>query len=1176
MATSIDALDIQISAKATSANNAINRLTKNLDKLSTSLNGLNVSNVGGLSTVANQTNAVASGSTKMNNALKKTNATMRSTTQHAKSLASAFGKFYANYFLIIRGAKALWGSIEGTADYIEAYNYYNVAFGKIASEWKQDFARFGYDNAEAYADSFVGRMNETLGKLSGVQISVGADGKGLLTDTGMKNLGLNIQEITQYASQLASVTNSLGQTGETSLAISQSFTKLAGDISSLFNVDYSTVSKNLQSGLIGQSRALYKYGIDITNATLQTYAYQLGLTKAVSEMTQAEKQQLRLIAILDQSKVSWGDLANTINSPSNMIRQLTTNLKETGMVLGQLFIPMLEHVLPVVNGTTIALKRLLTEIAGFFGVEINFNEFGQGYNELEEDNSDLSDSYDDLASSIEEVKSQLLGFDEVNKLSDTSATLSVGTEDNTIDLTDEIVSATEEYQKVWDEAFANMENTSQKWADTIGNAFDTLADYLKPITDFSSENLENFYKSFLEPLGSWTLGTGLPKLADIFEDFMNDIDWDDLANDLNNFYKGVEPFVEGFGEGLLYFIDGLTDIGSGAINLIGDALGVFGVTLQNIDPDIVEGVGTALGILVPVILSMKAVDGIDKILDNAGKGIFNFVKSIASHPYAALAIGITTLTSAIVSMYDDFIENTEEGQLSARAEELSSAVDTLSTELSNTLAGIDGKYQYYENMAKDYLELSAKYDTLSENDKNLVKQYADELGGYSGEITGYINDITGEWEGTNAQLLQAIKNTRDYYKTQAYEKQKVGYYEAIAEAEIGLQDLETTFENGLKQELLEIAPDNVKHLIEGIDISSGFGISILEDTKNINYRDKAMNDRIQKVIDAYREYNKVIEESEESIKSVDKLMGKTAKSSSAVADTVGNGSNALKDILSELSNAFTGKDFETQKENLEDIAGGIDKVTIELEDFKIRSAHNSRTTLQVNTGNFTNALNYASNLFSDKVNIMNSKPIIPSVATANAVGGFNTINAEYSKKKKTIEDSRISPSVNSSTATTGFASILSTFNKVIGNPAVKVKYENDTTSLNNVVKHFSDIFKEAKITIGTEATTGVGLLGIKRFATGGFVDEGQLFIAREAGPELVGSMGGHTAVANNQQITDGIARAVYGAFTSALSATNRGSSGDIVINIDGKQVFKAVQRQANNYVAQTGQTPFPI
>lgn len=46
------------------------------------------------------------------------------------------------------------------------------------------------------------------------------------------------------------------------------------------------------------------------------------------------------------------------------------------------------------------------------------------------------------------------------------------------------------------------------------------------------------------------------------------------------------------------------------------------------------------------------------------------------------------------------------------------------------------------------------------------------------------------------------------------------------------------------------------------------------------------------------------------------------------------------------------------------------------------------------------------------------------------------------------------------------------------------------------------------------------------YASGGFPDYGELFIANESGPELVGRMGGRTAVANNDQITSGIANAV--------------------------------------------------
>ena len=53
--------------------------------------------------------------------------------------------------------------------------------------------------------------------------------------------------------------------------------------------------------------------------------------------------------------------------------------------------------------------------------------------------------------------------------------------------------------------------------------------------------------------------------------------------------------------------------------------------------------------------------------------------------------------------------------------------------------------------------------------------------------------------------------------------------------------------------------------------------------------------------------------------------------------------------------------------------------------------------------------------------------------------------------------------------------------------------------------------------------------GIFGFASGGFPDAGQLFIAREAGAEMVGSLGGHTAVANNDQIIEGIREGVEAA-----------------------------------------------
>lgn len=229
------------------------------------------------------------------------------TTKGINSISSAIGRLYASYFMVIRAVKAFMKSIGASSDYIEAYNYFNVALGKVADEWSHQYEDYGYENAETYAESFSGRLNELFGKMSGLQLN---EATGLVESTGMQSLGLNLTELTQYASNVAALTNSLDMTGESTVAVSKAMTMLAGDLSSLKNIDLESVMGNLQSGLIGQSRALYKYGIDITNATLQTYAFNLGLKKSVTEMTQGEKAQLRMLAILDQSRVAWGDLAN--------------------------------------------------------------------------------------------------------------------------------------------------------------------------------------------------------------------------------------------------------------------------------------------------------------------------------------------------------------------------------------------------------------------------------------------------------------------------------------------------------------------------------------------------------------------------------------------------------------------------------------------------------------------------------------------------------------------------------------------------------------------------------------------------------------------------------------------------------------------------------------------------
>lgn len=601
-------------------------------------------------------------------------ASAKRATKSTFSLAAAFGRFYATYFLVIRGIKSLWKSIEGTTDYIEAFNYYTVAFNKVGKEWGKDFEQFGYDNAEDYAQSFGSRVNELLGKMSGLKVDV--DG-GLISESGMKNLGLNLQEITQYASQLASITNSLGQTGEVTTAISKSMTMLAGDISSLFNVDFSTVATNLQSGLIGQSRALYKYGIDITNATLQTYAYKYGIEKAVSEMSQAEKQQLRLLAILDQSKVSWGDLANTINSPSNMIRQFTNNVKEAGMVLGQLFIPVLQKVLPVINGVVIAIKRLLVSVANLLGIKIDFSSFGQGVSGYNEDLEDTADALDKVGTSAKNVQSGIRAFDKLKVISTPKSSGSgSGAGGTGIDLTKEIMDATAEYEKVWQEAFDKMQNTALGWADKIEKLLEPVKKLFKDLFNGDFFEAGQDLSGIVTGIFNW------------MSDAIASVDWYQIGQNIGQFLAGIDwtAVFTSAGNFIKTAIDAAIDLWKGSF----DAAPIETTILTAIGLLKFTGLGDILwkAIKDSIILSMggKAGAGIgETILGNllgtgAAAGATGLFGGISAGAVAATA-AITAVVAGLALVYatNEDVRNSFKESISAIADNLTPAMEFLTT-----------------------------------------------------------------------------------------------------------------------------------------------------------------------------------------------------------------------------------------------------------------------------------------------------------------------------------------------------------------------------------------------------------------------------------------------------------------------------------------------------------------
>lgn len=105
--------------------------------------------------------------------------------------------------------------------------------------------------------------------------------------------------------------------------------------------------------------------------------------------------------------------------------------------------------------------------------------------------------------------------------------------------------------------------------------------------------------------------------------------------------------------------------------------------------------------------------------------------------------------------------------------------------------------------------------------------------------------------------------------------------------------------------------------------------------------------------------------------------------------------------------------------------------------------------------------------------------------------------------------------------------------------------------------------------IGDLLKGSIPTLSINWYAQGGFPDVGEMFIARERGPELVGNIGGRTAVANNDQIVQAVSNGVRDAVADVMSS-GEGGNINLTVNLDGETVYKNVVKRNNRIVKQTG------
>lgn len=152
--------------------------------------------------------------------------------------------------------------------------------------------------------------------------------------------------------------------------------------------------------------------------------------------------------------------------------------------------------------------------------------------------------------------------------------------------------------------------------------------------------------------------------------------------------------------------------------------------------------------------------------------------------------------------------------------------------------------------------------------------------------------------------------------------------------------------------------------------------------------------------------------------------------------------------------------------------------------------------------------------------------------------------------------------------------IFATAKEVIGGDldAIKekiLKIVEDIPIIGVIVKAFSSTIGNDTSFVNRDSGRylGVDPSRIRGYANGGFPD-GDLFIANENAPEMVGTVGNRTAVANNQMITEAIATATYNAMSKALAENNGTVS--FVVEGNGDQMFKIWQKKQREYQRSTG------
>lgn len=339
-----------------------------------------------------------------------------------------------------------------------------------------------------------------------------------------QKLYTNMSEMMEYQALFYSMFESQDIGEETSYRLSENLTKAGIDIASLFNLEVDEAMDKLKSGIAGQVEPLRQIGIDISESSLQTVLDNLGIDRTVQELSYAEKEIVRYIAIVNQAGEAQGDFAKTFNQPANQIKMLSNQLSELRQVIGKFVVNAFGGIIKYALAAVIAVKNVLNAIGKLFGWELSTDTSSTSVDISDSVGADdLADDLDSATSSAKELRKQLMGFDEINNITDNTSSSSSDSSTSVNGIDSALLAALEDWdlalESINDEISELVEKIEGKLMNAVNwlrDNWDTVLEVIKAIgVALLSWKIAKTVTDFLENLGLIAKGNSFGYAFDI-------------------------------------------------------------------------------------------------------------------------------------------------------------------------------------------------------------------------------------------------------------------------------------------------------------------------------------------------------------------------------------------------------------------------------------------------------------------------------------------------------------------------------------------------------------------------------------------------------------------------------------------------------------------------------------